>query len=406
MFENRESRKTILFFAEGATLAHVVRPLVLARSLDATRINVVFACPKEYRWLTDGDSFKVIDLPCQSSKEFSRRLERGLPLYDYPTMEIYVRDDLSLIDAVCPDAIVGDFRLSLSISSRIRKIPFINLCDAYWSPEYPLKSTLPVLPFTRYVPIPLAELGFKLFSPLAFRLHAMPHERLRSEYGLPSLGYDLQKCYTDADLKLFANFPALFPEVEESDSCAFIGPIAWAPENDSDFQLSVDLSSEYFYVSMGSSGDTDVLLDVLMSLAKLGRQVIVSTAGRWRKPVENLPSNIKVFDFVPGDLVCKAARLVVCNGGSPTTNQALANGVPVLGIAKNMDQFMNMRAIEKYGAGLTMRADRVTRETVFKLANQLCTNDCYRMSAVKLAQSAKTSLKNRSLEWYLAKFLN
>ena len=67
---------------------------------------------------------------------------------------------------------------------------------------------------------------------------------------------------------------------------------------------------------------------------------------------------------------------------------------------------MNMRAIEKFGAGLTMRADRVTRETVLDLANQLWTKDSYRLNALKLAQSAKQCLNSRSLEWYLAKLSN
>ncbi len=406
MIKDQYGRKKILFFAEGATLAHVARSLVLARSLDPAKFDVVFARPKNYEWLTKNESFKIVDLSCQDSNEFSRRLERGLPLYDYPTLKSYVQDDLSLIDFVCPNVTIGDFRLSLSVSSRVRRIPFINLCDAYWSPEHSVKSVMPVLSLTRYLPIRFAELCFRMFSPLVFRIHAIPHERLRSEYGLPSLGHDLKKCYTDADFRLFANIPALFPDVEESERCAFIGPIAWSPENHADFALSADLSRDYFYVSMGSSGDTDILFEILMALAKLGPQVIVSTAARWRWPDGSLPSNVKVFDFVPGDFVCKAARLVVCNGGSPTTNQALVNGVPVLGVAKNMDQFMNMRAIEKFGAGLTMRADRVTRETVLDLANQLWTKDSYRINALKLAQSAKQCLNSRSLEWYLAKLSN
>lgn len=57
--------------------------------------------------------------------------------------------------------------------------------------------------------------------------------------------------------------------------------------------------------------------------------------------------------------MCRQAQLVVCNGGSPTTNQAFTHGVPVLGIARNMDQFLNMRAIERYGAGVMLRSDRV-----------------------------------------------
>ena len=38
------SRKRILFLAEGATMAHFVRPLALADSLDTSRYDVYFLC--------------------------------------------------------------------------------------------------------------------------------------------------------------------------------------------------------------------------------------------------------------------------------------------------------------------------------------------------------------------------
>jgi UDP:flavonoid glycosyltransferase YjiC (YdhE family) len=51
---------------------------------------------------------------------------------------------------------------------------------------------------------------------------------------------------------------------------------------------------------------------------------------------------------------------VICNGGSLTCQQALAAGVPVLGIASNMDQFLNMEALTKAGLAAMLRADRLS----------------------------------------------
>ena len=48
-------------------------------------------------------------------------------------------------------------------------------------------------------------------------------ERLRKRYGLPGFGHDLRCCYTDADWRLFANFPELFPEVRRSATADFDG---------------------------------------------------------------------------------------------------------------------------------------------------------------------------------------
>jgi hypothetical protein len=61
---------------------------------------------------------------------------------------------------------------------------------------------------------------------------------------------------------------------------------------------------------------------------------------------------------LPGLDAARRSRLVICNGGSPTSQQALAAGVPIIGLATNLDQFLNMAAIESAGAGVVLRADR------------------------------------------------
>jgi hypothetical protein len=73
--------------------------------------------------------------------------------------------------------------------------------------------------------------------------------------------------------------------------------------------------------------------------------VLVSTAG-----AEPLANHDSVFcsAYLPGNQAAARADLVVCNGGSPTTFQALSEGVPVLGIPGNLDQFLNMHYLERW----------------------------------------------------------
>lgn len=394
----------VLFFAEGATLAHVARPLVLARSLDSDRFDVIFARPRTFAWLTDHAALRVVDLSCQDQSVFARRLERGLPLYDYRTLSRYVADDLTLIDTYKPDIIVGDFRLSLSVSARIRSIPYITLCDAYWSPELPLRPPLPVLAFTRFTPIPIAEFVFRGVSGLALRLHTIPVERLRRHYGLPSLGFDLRRCYTDADLRLFANFPALFPDAAITSSAAFIGPVAWSPPAAGNFDV-LDQDEPTVYVTMGSSGDPRVLATLIPLLERLGNRILVASAGKPLPPGLSSSDSTRIFDYLPGDRACRLAKLVVCNGGSPTTNQALANGVPVLGIPQNMDQFLNMQAIERFGSGLSVRADRATTGALTSAVMQLTTDARFKDRASILERSVQSLAPEASLEPHIVRLL-
>ncbi len=383
------TKTRVLFFAEGATLAHVARPYVLATSLDPSRFDVVFARPESFAWLTSDPSLRRVSLGCQEPSIFARRLERGQPLYDLPTLESYVEEDLALIDRHEPDVIIGDFRLSLSVSARLRSIPYITICDAYWSPERPLHAPLPVLGFTPFTPLPLARSLFRMVSPIAFRHHTVPMERLRANHGLPSLNSDLRRCYTDADLRLFANFPELFPEIQPSAAADFIGPIAWSPDPDPELDLP-GTDRPLAYVTMGSSGDPRVLEDLLPVLEEADWNVLIATAGRFQ-PHGTSSSRIRFREYLPGAQVCSHAQLVVCNGGSPTTNQALVNGVPVLGIARNMDQFLNMEAIESYGAGITVRADRAGRRQLSRAITELTSNGRYKEHAARLARSSSAA---------------
>lgn len=381
-----KSRIKVLLFAEGATLAHVARPFVVANLLDAEQFEVTLARPASFQWLTAAAQFRVVDLDCQDGAVFAHRLEHLEPLYDYSTLKHYVDDDLALIDAEQPDVIIGDFRLSLSVSARVRSVPYITICDAYWSPDQPFRPPVPVLGFTRFTPIPLAQFLFSCLSGVAAKRHTAPLGRLREDYGLPSLGQDIRRCYTDADLRLYANFPELFPEVKPSSEADFLGPIAWSPEPTSKLDF-LDSEEPLIYVTMGSSGDPRVLDTLVPILERTGHRVILASAGRFPS-AKFASARTLVFDYLPGDQVCQHAKLVVCNGGSPTTNQALRNGVPVLGIAQNMDQLLNMRAVERFGAGILVRGDRTHKHRLQDATSILLTNTLYGESARMLACSA------------------
>ena len=400
------AKAKILFFAEGATLAHVARPFVLASGLDPQRFDVVFARPAAFGWLTDGAPFKVVPLECQATSVFSRRLEHGFPLYDIDTLSRYVEADLALIDTERPDVVVGDFRLSLSVSARSRGVPYATICDAYWSPERPLQTPMPVLALTRFAPLSIANAIFRRISPLALKMHARPMEVLRARHGLPPLGHDLRRSYTDADLRLFANFSELFPEVVESATARFIGPIAWSPDAAANTPVSFDQDPDtpLIYVTMGSSGDPRVLRELVPLLDATGARVLVASAG---KPLpEGLASSrTQVFDYLPGRAVCEHADLVVCNGGSPTTNQALTAGVPVLGIARNMDQFLNMQAIERFGAGLLVRADRASADVLQHALTRLLGNPRFVACAQQLRVAAASNARQSDLAPHLERLI-
>jgi UDP:flavonoid glycosyltransferase YjiC (YdhE family) len=84
-----------------------------------------------------------------------------------------------------------------------------------------------------------------------------------------------------------------------------------------------------------------------------------------------VPANARVAEFLQGEAAVARAALVVSNGGSATGYQALAAGVPVLGIASNLDQFLFASLVAKSGAGLLMRAGQSRAKAIRAAVEQM-----------------------------------
>ena len=378
--EVESGRRRVLFFAEAVTLAHVARPLVLAQSLDSALYQICFACDPRYDKLLNGLPFERKSISSISSERFLAALAKGSPVYDLDALRSYVQEDLEVIRGFNPDLIVGDFRLSLSVSARLAKIPYVAISNAYWSPYARQKFPMPDLPMIRYLGLRLSQAIFKLARPIAFALHTVPMNRLRKENGLPSIGWDLRKIYTDGDYTLYADIPELVPTCNLPPNHQYIGPILWsAPVSIPEWWNDLPSDKPLVYVTLGSSGNSDLLPLLLEALGNLPVNVIAATAGR--VVPKRIPKNCWLADFVSGEAAASRSSLVICNGGSPSTHQALAAGTPVLGICSNLDQFLNMQRIQSQGAGLVIRAGKYTSRGFIAAVSAILLEHSYRKAA-------------------------
>jgi len=363
-------RKKILFVAEAVTLAHVGRPLALSRMLSPQHYELHFACAPAYAEFVHDGPMQYWPLASISSARFLAALAAGKPVYDVATLQSYVQDDRRLLERVAPDAVIGDFRLSLAVSARLLRLPYIGLINAYWSPFVAQHYTVPAIALARLLPIALADPLFRALRPLAFALHSVPLNRLRRRFGQPTLPYDLRSLYADADQVLYPDVAEMFAAPNLPAHHAYLGPVTWSP----DLALppwwhGLPLDLPLVYVTLGSSGQGQLLPLILQALAQFPLRVMVATAGQ--AIPDTVPENAYVARYLPGEQAAQRAALVICNGGSPSTQQALAAGVPVLGIAGNLDQYLNMQGVLAVGAGRCLRSDRleavVLRETVLQM---------------------------------------
>lgn len=375
--------RRLLFVSESVTLAQVVRLATLARALDRDRFEVHFAAAHFDEMIFVGTAFTRHRIHSLAPDTVATRVASGCRIYGRRTLGRYVDEERSLLRAVDPDLVVGDLRLSLSVSAALEQIPYASLINAYWSPRALREHfPLPDHPIVKLLGVRLAARCFPKALPAVFRHFAQPVNALRAQHGLPPLG-SLPEVLTHGDHTLFPDVPALIPTRDLPAHQKYIGPVLWSPPVPlPSWWDALDPRRPTIYVTLGSSGRVERLPLVVDVAAELGYQVLVATAGRSK--LGAVPRHVYVADYLPGHLASRRAVMVVSNGGSTTGYQALAEGRPVLGIAANLDQYLAMTAIESAGAGLLVRAGALTRGTLTKALSRVISEPAYTHAAGQL----------------------
>jgi UDP:flavonoid glycosyltransferase YjiC (YdhE family) len=382
-------KRRLLFIAEAVTLSHVVRPTVLAQALDPERYEVYVACDPRYNSLFADLPFRVIPIKSSIPEEhLVERLASGNPLFDVPTLDAYIKEDLQLIAELSPEIVIGDMRQSLAISTRLSHTTYVNIINAQWSPYAHLPFELPHNPLASFIGQPLADLAFSFAAPFGMGAHAAPLNIARLKHGLPPMSWDVKEVYSYGDYTLYPDIPQLVPTSGLPSNHHYIGPVLWSPHTSAPTwwdQLPSD--RPLIYVNLGSSGQHTLLPVVLRALGRLPVTVMAATASTAK--VFEVPANVYLAQYLPGSEAAQRSQLVICNGGNMSTQQALAGGAPVLAIISNLDQLLFARAVERAGAGEVLREGEVEEGLVKRVVWRMLRWRGYREAARGIAEVYK-----------------
>lgn len=393
-------RYKVLFAGEGVTLAHVGRPLRLASSLDESRYEIHFASSERYRKLAEPYGFTFHALPTLAPDSFMRRLAAGVTLYDRDTLRAYVESEVELLETLNPDLVVGDFRVSLGISASATYVPYANLCNAHWSPYSSLSLPVPELPVTRLLGAGAVGMVMQALEGPVMRLQARPYNAVRDEWGLNPVS-GIREMYSGGTWTLYADLPELAPTQSLPAYHSYIGPVTWSPEIAlPDWWADVRARGlPVIYVTMGSSGDTRVVRDLLDVLASMPVSVAFATAGRFE--AGDLPANVHAADYLPGKAMLKESALCIFNGGSATGYQALTEGVPLLGFPSNADQFFFMEGVERIGAGMLLRPSRTGKRQIRAALGKMMGDDQFLANASGLKRRIQQLDSGREFQSFM-----
>jgi UDP:flavonoid glycosyltransferase YjiC (YdhE family) len=379
----------ILFIAEAVTLAHVTRPLLLAAASARAGHLVTFATDRNFDALLANEQerlhgIQVVPIASIPAQDFLRSLYTGKWLYTTEVLSRYVEAELKLFRELQPDLVVGDLRYSLAVSARVAKIPYVSIANAYWSP-YSAIEHWPAPPYgiTKLFGIKTTEWLFQYLRKPFFQFLSRYMNGCRKKYGLPPFENFLEG-FTQGDHTFLADTPLLAPTKDLPAAHTYLGPLVWSPAGPlPPWWNSLPSNRAMVYLTLGSSGDPILLKKIIQLLGKLNISVCLATAGM--HPTGSLPANVFAAPFLPGDLVSEKAKLVVSNGGSPTSYQALRAGTPVLGVPSNLDQLLAMIGICNTGAGEVLRADAFDDQKFLQLVDRMLRQPAYRTAAKRVA---------------------
>ncbi len=217
--------------------------------------------------------------------------------------------------------------------------------------------------------------------------------------GLPYEGlfhhlFDLFK--NDGDLNLVflsrqfqasgASFPAHYK---------FVGASVPDGRDVDDLQLrKLTTERPWIYISLGTVHNmkADFYRACYAAFAELPYQVIMSV-GR-QTDIAGLgacPANFLVRNWVPQLEVLKRARLFISHGGMNSINESLYFDVPLLMVPQQIEQGYNARRIQRFGAGLTLPAERVEPAALRRMTLTILDDERYAQNARSLGAGVRAA---------------
>jgi UDP:flavonoid glycosyltransferase YjiC (YdhE family) len=375
----------ILFVCENVTLAHLTRSLALIDLIvnEGSKISLsADILEQDIRSAPFNLNPRVnfIRINSISRKKFNLSITWGMWPYTSKTLDKYVNTDLALLKLLKPDLVIADFRLSIPTSCEFLDIPYLYLVNAYWKKESQgLGIPVPSYKSLNLLPLKLAQRIFNITTPLILELYLSYINKIRKKL--------LLTCYLSFDQFFCAGINGIYPDSKlliSFDNNAellqdqFLGPIAWNPKSQINIKRNQD--QKLIYLALGSSSSKSINKKILKVLATLPVQVIISSSEScYRTLVKS--KNFYFHSFIDGKSAAAQADLVICNGGSPSTYQALSVGTPVLGLPENLDQYLCMYQFSHHKCVNFLRSERASKDQISKKIIELLNDPMVKQSA-------------------------
>lgn len=376
----------ILALVNAHALAHVSRPLEVAKVLRQRGYEIVFCGCGKYLKVAAQEGFETHELPYITEEQLveATRSQRLDKLFKEEQVTAYIDAELSLYKRLCPALVIVENRPTALISAEIAGISTVAILNAHMSqykaiPFYSLRNVSDL--GARFPLRYLDRLENWLEGGLIDRLVMKDLVKLRRKYGLKQRhGFG----HEEGDLNLFPDLPEFTPVSKLPENVHFVGPLTW--HNDLPAPESVQGMAEgqrCIYFTIGSSG-LEELIENVQVFANEDMPIIIATGEVEREKGFSVPPNVFLEKFVNTDTVLPRCGLVVCHGGNGTIYQALSYGVPIVGVAMHEEQFYGLKRVNDLGLGVGFHVKKLRKrgfQVLVDAIQEVLHNDKYRANA-------------------------
>lgn len=227
--------------------------------------------------------------------------------------------------------------------------------------------------------------------------------------------FDLLK----ADLTIVNDLADFYQLDKFPSGVKFTGPLFSIPDDKIDIDpeilnvFSVEIVKPKIFCTLSSAGSEEMLKPILEAFTYgVGlnwNAVILSphySVDKCLKILNNRDGIYVTDKFVPALKINLMADITLCHGGQGTLQTALYAGTPVVGVAMQQEQFINLANIESHGAGVRIPRKNWNSQNIQLAILRILENEEFKKSALffqKCIQSCDGAQNAAEAIWHFIK---
>ncbi len=379
--------KTLIFAVAGYNLAETGRMIEIARAARQYFDILFLSYGGQFESMIEEEGFALRKMEPRLTKAKLARLRLVLSGETLNTvgylsvkeLEPRVENEMKVFEEVRPAAVLTGWCLSVTISTRAAKVPFVNVLHSTSIREYyeaGLQSWPDRSDFAIFRWLFSDEKKNRWVSRLVLRLErpARPYNLVGKKYGLERFRNFIE--LLEGDHTLLADIPSWVGLPKVRPNLHYIGPLPARFNTEVPREIAeMPKDRPIVYFAMGSSGKPKLIAEIIEGFKDNPYRVIAPVKAHIENLAVEVPSNVIVTGFIPAHKVNPMADISVIHGGQNTVMNACLSGTPIVGIGMHPEQQANLDACVRKGFAIRLSKKRVTASAVLDAIDKLLHDD-------------------------------